>query len=575
MGDDKVIHSFQQRRQLAQALEQMAETETEAELLEQVRALVHTYPSELLLTTLVRNLDTTSSQLRGGLGHLATLLPTEETTRTLHKTAADRRLSPQTRLTAGLIAERFLGNPVSPALLSDLAGSNDVAFQSLLEAVEEGKRNRHVLLEYVLQMRELGQDIAFMVMDALDRLPAVDRPALLRIIAHDARLTVAQRAVERLIRLAEAAPSGEAEADAGILAAARVLHVLQFTLPPRLAEPIARTTRKLRFAGGGYAPPAAEGWRGLLSPADMGGNQTVWCFRGPEPETGADADKPGRKRKATGVLLGLVINARLGIVQAFGSESIAVEHLPQPQGVGQMTLVKTDTGENAVLLEAPFDFCRARILAALATGWQVEPKRDLPAEYQLYNDLIWQFAAPQPPEDLDAYFSETAQDAPGAGNLPPEELDYHAEQLLQHPAMSHWRVQNRMLHQLLRRARDPEAFGGASSEVSGVQDEGKAATHSSTSTAGESASTRPISPSAGAVIRMVLRELAARPETAHINEAILTGLQAQAAWLHLAGDMTAARHAWTLARALPKLDAAENPVLARMVAASIEPDIEA
>ncbi|MEX1019206.1 MAG: hypothetical protein WDZ49_06075, partial [Litorilinea sp.] len=299
--------------------------------------------------------------------------------------------------------------------------------------------------------------------------------------------------------------------------------------------------------------------------------QTVWCFRRPtHQETDQEADE-GTDQEV-GQLLGLVINPRRGIVQAFGSESIAPEHLPQTQAVGQMTLVKTDSGEDAVLLEAPFDFCRARIRVALAAGWQVEPKRDLPAEYQLYNDLIWQFAPPQSDKTL-AKFFEAAADADAQAvkgeaaegpssidetRLTAEQLDHHAAQLLQHPAMAHWRVQNRMLQQLLRRARaqPPAAAGtGNAGEDAGAEPSGV-----------------PAAASTAALIGLVLGELAARPETAEITHAIVTGLQAQAAWLQLAGDTTAANHAHTLAQALPGLGPDENPLLARMIAASIHTD---
>lgn len=565
---DKIIHSFQDRRRLAQAFEALAQTETEQELMEQVRVLTRAFSSDLLLAHLIRNLDTPSSQLRGGLGHLAALLPADETEAALRSAAANRQHSAQTRLTAALLAERFLGRPLPTALLNDLAGSDDAAFQSLVEAIEEGKHNRHVLLEYVLQMREMGQDIAFLVMDALDRLPGAERPALLRLIAHDTRATVAGRAIDRLVLLTEPHAPDDVESRDN---AAYALHVLEHTLPPQLAEPITRANRKLRFAGHGYTPPQAQEWHGLLSPADMGGNQTIWCFR--RPQDGQN-----------GALLGLVVNSRLGIIQAFGSETIDPEHLPQTTAVGQMTLVKTDGGENAVLLEAPFDFCRARIAAALHAHWKMEPKRELPPEYQLYNDLIWQFAPPSIEPNLARFFAEPPQPNPESADVAdstqpanpdrvknsaqgldgptpeePQPLDVVAAELLQHPAMAHWRVQNRMLQQLLRRARPL-----ADSRSENPEADPRAADENAGSTAGFI--------STDGLIALVLRELASRPETAQINEAMIAGLQAQAAWLEIAGDSKAAAQAHRLAQALPQRKPQENPLLAHMIAAGIEKD---
>src|SRR5690606_2359276 len=139
---DKIIHSFQQRRQLAQAIDDLAQTRSEAELLAQVRNMVHNFPPDLLMGQLIKLLDTPNSQLRGGLGHLAALLPPEEVVPALRSAAANRGNPPQTRITAALILERFLGESLPPALLGDLNQSNEVAFQSLLEAVEEGAHNR-------------------------------------------------------------------------------------------------------------------------------------------------------------------------------------------------------------------------------------------------------------------------------------------------------------------------------------------------------------------------------------------------------------------------------------------------
>ncbi|MCB0071693.1 MAG: hypothetical protein KDE20_09560, partial [Caldilineaceae bacterium] len=157
---DKIINTFQQRRQLTQAIEAMGDTRTEAELTAAARRIAHTYPADLVLSTLLKYLDTPKSQLRGGLGHLAALLPGDEATAALRSAVANRGNDPQIRITAALILERFLGQTLPGALISDLEDSNEVAFQSLREAVEEGRENRHILLEYVTQMRETEAGVA-------------------------------------------------------------------------------------------------------------------------------------------------------------------------------------------------------------------------------------------------------------------------------------------------------------------------------------------------------------------------------------------------------------------------------
>ena len=377
---DKIINSFQQRRQLAQAIDEMANTHTEAELLQSVRVIAQAYPAELLLAAVLKHLDTTSSQIRGGLGHLAALLPPEEVTPALRSAAANRQNTPQARITAALIAERFLGDPVPPALLNDLSQTNEVAFQSLREAVDEGKQNRHILLEYVNQMRQTSQDIAFMILNLLERMPEPDRVELMRLIAQEDREPVAVAALHRLETLANTTAAADA---------LRALHTLRFTVPPAQATALERTLRKLQFSGKRYTPSSnLEGWHALLGPADVGGNQAIWLVRMPAA------------REATGVLIGLIINGQVGVLHTFGSESMAREQLPKSQRVGQMVMVKTDSGEPAVLLEAPFDFGRWRLQCALANHWQVASAHQLPGEYRLYNDLIWQFEAPRVDDTL-------------------------------------------------------------------------------------------------------------------------------------------------------------------------------
>ena len=125
----------------------MAETETEEELQAAAQAIAESYSSDLILGEIVKRLDTPNSQLRGGLGHLAALLPPEEVVPVLRSAVGDRRNGAQERITATLLLERFVGEPVPAALLSDLSQSNEVAFQSLREAVGDGKFNRHILLE--------------------------------------------------------------------------------------------------------------------------------------------------------------------------------------------------------------------------------------------------------------------------------------------------------------------------------------------------------------------------------------------------------------------------------------------
>jgi hypothetical protein len=516
MAEDKIIHTFQQRRQLSQAFEQLAETETEEQLLDAVRYLVDRYPADLLATTLIKHLDTPSSQLRGGLGHIAALLPPDVVSPVLRSTVASRQNSAQVRLTAALLIERFLGEAIPPALVADLQQSNDVAMQSLQEAITEAQHNRHILLEYVSQMRQHDINIAFMVLDLIERLPASDRVEMLRLIAQDDRLPVAKEALARLEELANNPTVGQ-----NVL---RALHTLRLHLPASLAESVQRILRKLQFSGKRYQPPASDGWRALLSPSDAAGNQAIWFVYLESPTT------------ATGVIIGVVINSEHGLLQAFGGDRMAREHLPPAHAIGTLVPVKTDQGDSAILLEAPFDFARWRLEAALTAHWQLEEPRPLPAEYRLYHDLIWQFDQPVASPELAAYFEPPAPDAP----LPDvNTLDEAALGLMAHPAMDEWIVQNRLL------ARTIQISDSDLAEKDVLE-----------------------------LAALILLELDQRPERVPLLQGLAQGLSAQAAWLHIGRHLTAAASALLLAHASLRVPPSHNPLLGRMIAASLKPLVQ-
>ncbi|MCS6828487.1 MAG: ATP-grasp domain-containing protein, partial [Caldilinea sp.] len=223
MSDRGIIQNLQERRRIEAAIRTLGDTTTEAELIAMARELIERFPAEGLVGAVLRHLGEANSQLRGGLGHLCALLPPEMIAPRLREVVGNRQKAPLERISAQLILERYLGETVSPALIGDLAGNNDIAMQSLQEAIVEGRANRHILLEYVTQMQEHGVDVAFMVLDLLDRVAPADRVELLRLIAQDRRSSVARAALERLSALAALDSTPQA---------LRALHTLAFTLPP-------------------------------------------------------------------------------------------------------------------------------------------------------------------------------------------------------------------------------------------------------------------------------------------------------------------------------------------------------
>lgn len=503
---DNIIHSFQQRRQLAQDLLALAQTQSEAELLERVRLLIREHPADLLAAMVIKHLDTTNSQLRGGLGHIASLLPPEEISSLLRSAAANRANAAQLRVTAALILERFLGEGLSPAILSDLSQTNEVAFQSLREAAEEGAHNRHILFEYVTQMHQTDEQIALMVLDLVARLEPDQRVDLYRLLAQDEWPVVARAALPKLERLA-------AENDHALQA----LYSLRFMLPPNESEQVARTMRKLQFTGHTYTPPAINGWRALMSPPDVGGSYSIWFVKGPEGN------------RNDGVLMGMVLNHRLGVLQTFGSETMPAEQLPSPHHVGQLVTVRSDQGQSAILLEIPFEAARWLVAQVHAAHWAALPLRPLPGEYRLYGDRLWLFALPEIDPALARYFAE--DDTP----LPPvEEIDKAAVELLAHPALDGWSFSNRLLLHTLN---------GSNSSLSQLPLQEIAA--------------------------ILMHELSQRAEYVQLLAALNAALRAQAVWLHIAGNLESARRAYLLARTMEQLPPTENPLLLRLLEAGL------
>lgn len=505
---DKIIHSFQQRRQLTQAVEAMAQTQNEAELMEQARQIVHAHPADLLAATVIKYLDTPNSQLRGGLGHIASLLPPEEIGPQLRASAANRANAAQLRVTAALILERFLGETLSPAILNDLSQTNEVAFQSLREAVEESEYNRHVLWEYISQMHQTNAQVALMVLDLADRLAPDRRVDFYRLLAQDEWPEVARVALPRLEQLA-----GENER------ARQALYTLRFMLAPDGAEQVTRAMRKLQFTGHHYTPAAPEGWRALMSPTDVGGSYSIWFVKGATP---------GR---SNGTLLGLVVNHRLGVLQTFGSETLPNEQLPSPHAVGQLVTVRSDVGQAAVLLEVPFDVARWLLAQVHSGHWAAVPLRPLPGEYRLYGDRLWQFDVPAVAPEMARYFADDESTLP-----PIDELDHAAEELLAHPALDGWSFNNRQLLQSL----------GA---------------------AGSSLAQLPMAE----VAAIMLRELTQRAEYTQLLGALNSALRAQAVWLHIAGNVATAERAYLLASTMAQLPPTQNPLLLRLLEAGLRP----
>lgn len=500
---DKIINTFQVRRKLNDDLAGLATTGTEADVLTRVRAIVQSYEPLLILSTLSKFLNSSSSQVRGGLGRLATLLPYDETVTVLRKEAANRQNPTQARLTAALILERFLHAELAPGLMSDLKDPETVVMQSLQEALAESHANHYILLEYVRQMRQENEQVAHQVMELLGRLDADDQPDLLRLIAYDIRLGVAQAAVDRLglIRQGEAA-----------LRAAHALDGLRYNLSPDLAQLSERTLRKLRFSGVRYQPAPLENWRALITPSTLDGTQDIWFL-----------DMGNEERQ--NVLIGLRINANAGLLDTFGSEGVEPQYLPPARPVGELVSIALTNGAPTVFLEVPLAYAHWRLRQALEAHWQQSQPRPLPEEYTFYNPHLFRGQAPPLPDELQRLLTS----GPTLWQKSRLKLDEIATALLRHPVMAGWFFQNsRMMDVLAYLPKNDEvAFHEA------VED---------------------------------LKQQLFPPQIeSALSAELQAGLLAQAGWLAIAGHPQHAQHAVLLAEGFKHLRPAQHPLMGMML----------
>ena len=526
-----IIHSFQQRRQLEQDLASLAATTSQTALTQGVQRLVEQYTADVLLAAIMRNLGTSSSQLRGGLGQLSALLPIEEVAASLRAVAGNRGKAPLERTTAALILDRYLEQPAPAALMADLAGADEVPYQSLLEAVEEADQNRHVLLEYVTQMQEHPVDTAFMVQRLIDRLDVDDRAELLRLIAQDARPQVAHAAIDRLAAAA-AEPGGEN--------CLRSLHTLAFALAPEDAALAERHLRKLQFGGKRYQPPPADGWQALLAPSDASGYLSVWFVRhGSEGDDSSASTSAGVSAQVAAgepqsdIWMGFILSVQGGILQFSGSEDTPRAFLPKAAAPGELVAVRASNGQNTVLLCAAFDVGRWLVRQALEARWRQSAGQSgaepLPGEYTLYNDLIWQFAAPKLPGELAEWWERS--DAATGGSIDAAKVAEAAAFLVDDPAMEGWtRWSGAMWHNVKYRSPQPPAVPSTT------------------------------------LVSLLLRELGRMPDHRALLKAMTAGLRVQTLWYAIAGSPANAARAALLARATATLPITDNPLVAELLA---------
>jgi hypothetical protein len=363
-----------ERRALEAAFAALSETTSLDQLVE--RAEVVAQHGSAAIPVLLSLLDTADPQLRGGLGHVAARLDPEQIVSALRGAARARERSDQARLTALMILDRFLHQPVEEALLAGLQDPNTVAAQSLRELVHEMGRNQFVVIEYLNQLAEQLPDVARTVIDAIPDQPASPHLiTLLRMFAQGENKLLAQAALEQLSR------TRSPEAVQALLS-------LEANLPPAQAAVASRSVRKLRMSGVSdrleQSSPRLSDWRALLSPVDGAGAQVVW-FVGAQSAERADS---GVDAPLGGILFSILCKDPGGIVASFGSLDVSVAELPPVQALGGTYVMRqAEDAPPIILLEVPFDAGRQVVREALELNWV--SGHAPPMEYRLLNPLIW------------------------------------------------------------------------------------------------------------------------------------------------------------------------------------------
>lgn len=403
----KIITSFQSRLEINSVLRALGDTTTEFALRRQAKEIVEKYGDQAI-APLLALLDTTNPQLRGGLGHVAGLLDRAKIVPALRNAAVNRSLPDQARISAITILERFLGVEPEPAMYAGMASPEELGLQSLREVLAEARANRLVLVEYLEQLAQEPPDVLLTMVRSAKRLEGEEGVEMLRLFAQDPYAPAAEEALQALGSRPEPA-------------AATALWTLLPTLPPAVRSQVERSLQKLRLRGipAPVLDPPEPTIRCLAGPPDAQGNQAFWFI-----EPNADL--------ATSQVLYLLLASNEGLVQAIGNLTAANSTLPPPMAQGHVhTGGKLEDGQRSMLLlEAPVDYGRRRVAAALERNWA--NGRPTPLTYRLLNPLLWRWTTLQP----------------AAAATPPSTATFNNyTDLLRQPALATWAVITRRVYQ--------------------------------------------------------------------------------------------------------------------------------
>ncbi len=389
-ADAKILTGLMERRALEAAIGELAQISDSTRLAQHAASIAQR--GLAALPALLAALDTADPQLRGGLGQVALLLPREPVISALRSAARAQDRTPQARLTALTILERFFDEPPDAAALAGLQSPDEIALGSLGELVQAMTQDPLAILEYCTQLAAQPPDVQHMILDAVSAAPfSPHLITLLRMFAQEPDARLASAALEQLSRIRTPG-------------AARALTALAATLPPALTALAARGVRKLRLSG---VMPAGDDaadrlwvapdrrWRVLMSPIDGAGAQLLW-FVGHAPA------------EEQAVVLSVVAEDAHGLTSASAVLNAGLVDLPPERPAGHLhRLAVGRRSLSLLLLEAPIEAGRRALQVALARNW--ESGAPTPLAYRLLNLPIWLAE----PADETAPAREAADGRPG------------------------------------------------------------------------------------------------------------------------------------------------------------------
>ena len=207
--------------------------------------------------------------------------------------------------------------------------------------------------------------------------------------------------------------------------------------------------------------------------------------------------------------------------------------LPSRREIGDLVEFDNAGGKPTLLLEIPFDVGRALVMQTVAAWWARDAQADLPGEYKLYNDLIWQFAPPVMPQDLAARLANGENSGLEQPDL--SALETAADALISHPIFAAWVGWATAVWSTLQPGRNGD------SQVNTV-----------------------------ALTAVVLREIDGLPNRGLLQATMAAALRLQALWLALHGEAELAEQAHFLAHWMSVLPVRQNPLLAGLLQAGLE-----